>query len=244
MLWQLQLALSGCITGRTRHPLLVDADSVRLDWSGPLEIDVETFQRAHQQAGPKGAPIDAAQARALERAVALYRGDLLEGSYQDWCLQERSRLQHCCFGMLTKLARYCVEQGEFQRGVEYCERILKQDPAHEQSHQQLMTLHFQGGDRTSALRQYERCKAALRGELGVEPSRQTRELYERMRDPAEAPAVQLAIATAGDSPDAVQHLHRLLDFVTQVEAQIKREIRLAERAVPDLTRRLMTSGQR
>jgi DNA-binding SARP family transcriptional activator len=177
--------------------------------------------------------------------VQLYRGDLLEGSYQEWCLQERGRLQTCYLAMLTKLTRYCHERGEYPRGIEYGQRILRLDPAHERSHQQLMTLYFQSGDRTAALRQYERCKAALHDELGVEPSRQTRELYQRMRsDPADAPPLPFALPELHEAPDAVGHLQRLLEFVTDVEAQIKREIRNAERAVPDLGRRLASSGQR
>ena len=38
---------------------------------------------------------------------SVYRGDLLEGCYQDWCLFERERLQNAYLAMLDKLMVRC-----------------------------------------------------------------------------------------------------------------------------------------
>jgi DNA-binding SARP family transcriptional activator len=43
-----------------------------------------------------------------------------------------------------------------------------------------MRLHQLAGNRTGALRQFERCRTALDEELGVGPGRLTRSLYEEI----------------------------------------------------------------
>jgi DNA-binding SARP family transcriptional activator len=64
--------------------------------------------------------------------------------------------------------------------VDYATRILKCDRACEVAHQRLMRIRYQAGDRAGALRQYERCASALKEELGVQPSEQTRQLYRQI----------------------------------------------------------------
>jgi DNA-binding SARP family transcriptional activator len=60
-----------------------------LHWrpDAPFVLDVadsEQTERSDDQAGLQG---------ALERATALYTGDLLPGCYDDWVLTERERLR-------------------------------------------------------------------------------------------------------------------------------------------------------
>src|SRR5262245_6819254 len=61
----------------------IDARQRTLQWraDAPLWLDVVAFERA------------LADGR-LEDAVDAYRGELLEGSYDDWVLEERERLGH------------------------------------------------------------------------------------------------------------------------------------------------------
>ena len=107
-----------------------------------------------------------------------YKRDLLEGWYQDWCTYERERLQHFYLSMLDKLMDYCEANQKYEDGVLYGDMILRYDHARESTHRRLMNLYYLSGDRTAALRQYERCIAALREELEVEPAFSTRSLKE------------------------------------------------------------------
>ncbi len=50
-------------------------------------------------------------ARAVRPAVLLYKGDLLEGYYQGWCLLERERLQNMHLNTLDKLMVFCQARG-------------------------------------------------------------------------------------------------------------------------------------
>jgi hypothetical protein len=78
--------------------------------------------------------------------------------------------------------------------------ILRVDRAHEQAHRRMMRLHALRGDRTAALRQYEQCVAALAEELGVQPTRRTLTLYDRIRaDRLMAPAVPAAPAALANN---------------------------------------------
>src|SRR5262245_23143750 len=80
-LWQLQGALR---TPGSDSPLCIDGDRICLARESAW-IDVVAFERACAAAAPRaGAPLTAATAAALEDAVALYRGPLLDGWYHDW----------------------------------------------------------------------------------------------------------------------------------------------------------------
>jgi len=83
--------------------------------------------------------------------------------------------------MLDKLLAYSEEHSEYDSGRGYGDTILRYDRAREQTHRQLMHLKYMAGDRTGALRQYERCAAALQEELSVKPERRTKTLYEQIR---------------------------------------------------------------
>src|SRR5438093_41914 len=122
-----------------------------------------------------------ADAHALKKAVLLYRGDLLEGCYEDWCVYERERIKAMYLAALEKLLEYCEVRGQPAQGFAYGERLLRHEPAHERAHWRLMRLYWLAGDRTGALRQYERCRDALRGELGIEPGERIRGLRDRLR---------------------------------------------------------------
>jgi DNA-binding SARP family transcriptional activator len=49
---------------------------------------------------------------ALERAVALYKGDLLPSCYDDWILPHREALRQAYLGALERLVHLREEQGD------------------------------------------------------------------------------------------------------------------------------------
>ena len=194
-LWQLQSALAARL-------LLLSPGWVRIDADADWWLDVDAFERAWEASRDvAGAGLTGMQAHELEEAVVLYRGDLSEGSYSDWCIYERDRLQLTYLAMLEKLMGYCEAQHRYSQGVAYGHRILRHDPAREVTHRQLMRLHYRAGDRTTALRQYERCAEALDRELGLAPTAGTVALRDQIRadrldamvgvDPSGGPLIEL-----------------------------------------------------
>ncbi len=174
-LWQLQTGLDCAI-------LEADGEFLRLRLGNGLWLDVTEFEGLCTQVqGIPGEELDEAGARRVQEALELYRGNLLDGWYQDWCLFERERLQRMYLAMLEKLMAYCEAHGEYELGVDCGTSALRCEAAHERIHRRLMRLHYLAGDRTAALRQYERCVALLREELDVGPSERTVALHDQIR---------------------------------------------------------------
>jgi DNA-binding SARP family transcriptional activator len=181
-LWQIQLALGSGSDKQPNDLLVIDPDWVSIISLSDLWLDVRVFDEAMSRIrGIPGQALEPAHVEVLEEAIQLYRGDLLEGWYQDWCLYERERLQNIYLDMLDKLMAYCEAHQQYEAGTEYGAKILRYDRARERTHWRLMRLRYLAGDRAGALRQYERCAAALDQELGVKPSQRTVTLCEQIR---------------------------------------------------------------
>jgi len=238
-LWHLQTALNGHLGFGSDRLLRADAEWVGLN-SGPgLWVDVAVFEQAFASVQRiPGRELDDRSVRTLHSAVQLYTGDLLEGWYQDWCLVEREGLQNMYLMMLDKLMDYCEAQDEIEAGLDYGARILRLDRARECTHRRLMRLYSMAGDRTSALRQYERCAAALEKELGVGPAEQTLTLYRQIRgdrrdglQPASARPDWMPQAADPALAGALEHLRHLQAVVENTQHQLQQTIQMVELAL-------------
>ena len=224
-LWHLQAAF-----GQSNY-LLIEHDWLRIN---PFErpwCDVEEFEKAFNAAqGVPATQLNEAQARQLKDAVALYRDDLLTGWYQDWVLFERERLQNEYLLLLDKLSAYSELHHEYEQSQTYAGHILRYDPARERTHRQLMRLYYLSGDRTAALRQYERCVSALKRELGVRPERRTIDLHEQIKaDQFDLTKLNTATLTASSEPlDLIGSLKQIHGMLSAMQQRIQRELRTLE----------------
>ena len=217
--------------------LLVGHDWVQLNLESDFWVDVAFLEQAFAAAsGVAGKDLTQEKANLLKEAVGLYRGDLLDGWYQDWCLFERERLQNMYLSMLDKLVAYSEEHCDYEAGQGYGTTILRYDPARECTHRQLMHLQYSAGDRTGALRQYERCVKALDEELGVRPQRSTTTLYEQIRadqvndlDLATISAVTALPLTS--VPEVLSRLKRLQSVLTAAQKRIQQDITAIEQGL-------------
>jgi DNA-binding SARP family transcriptional activator len=188
--------------------------------------------RTHDSAG---AELAADCVESLQEAVRLYRGDLVEGWYHDWCLYERERLQNMYLAMLDKLICYYEAHRKFELGLLYGSIILRYDRAHERTHRQLMNLQYLSGNRTAALRQFERCVAALDEELGVKPDKLTTALYQKIRAAElEAGASPAAAAPEAEEAgvvslsDVLGRLKLIQSVLTEIQRSVQRDIKAVE----------------
>jgi DNA-binding SARP family transcriptional activator len=236
-LWQLQILTDAAPDeAKADQLLLVDPEWVGLNPQGNLWLDVAVFEQAFAQAqNIRGAALSIEGAQALRNAVQLYKGDLLEDCYEDWCLFERERLQNMYLAMLDKLAGYCEAHNEYETGLVYGTHILRYDRARERTHRRLMRLHYLAGNRTAALRQYESCVAALDEELGVEPARRTVELYKQIRadqfDSMIAETYLPSGVTTAPLPNVLGHLKQLCTTLTSLRQQVEQEIQAIEQTL-------------
>lgn len=240
-LWQLQspALLGGAL--RDCDVLHVDPEWIQLNPEADLWLDVQAFEDAlsHTEGVP-GQALDRLQAEALGSAVALYRGDLLQGCYQEWCLYERERLQNAYLHTLDKLMVYCETCGEYESGLAYGDRALHCDGARERTHRRLMRLHCLAGERAAALRQYDRCVEALHRELGVKPASRTVALYQQIRVGQFTAAPESSNARTGTTRSAhagwlemVEELQELQEAVAELQDQVQDALETARRMVGD-----------
>jgi DNA-binding SARP family transcriptional activator len=238
-LWHLQNTLGQEHDPEGKRFLLVEPDWIRLNMQADIWLDIDVFEQAFALVrGKPSHSLDAQHVRILKDAVQLYQGDLLEGSYQDWCLYERERLQHMYLVLLDKLTGFCEYEQDYETGLNYAAIILRYDRARECTHRRLMRLYYLAGDRTSALRQYERCVTALREDLGVRPAKRTVELYEQIRrdnfvsalpSPAQAQLLPGVEADAAASlPEVIVRLRELQALLSEINRQVQQEIKTVE----------------
>lgn len=182
-LWHLHGAVDGQRCSTASSPvLLIDPDWIQLNERANVWLDVAEVESAfHAARGTKGEDLPPDLAVRLHHAVELYRGELLEGWYEEWCVFERERLKAIYLAMVEKMLGYHESHLQFDEGLLCGGKILRHDRAHERTHRRLMRLQYLTGDRTGAMRQYEMCVVALHDELDVPPSDLTSNLYERIR---------------------------------------------------------------
>ncbi len=161
--------------------LLVSDDSLAFINTSPYWLDVQEFEAALDQTQAlSGSELSPRQAETIAAALGLYRGDLLEDVYEDWCLYDRERLRLLYLAQLNKLMTFHAAQRAYELSLQYGEQILSQDNTRENIHRQMIWLYWQMGDRPSALAQYKRCAQILREELNIQPMEATRQLYQRV----------------------------------------------------------------
>ena len=233
-LWHLQAALGSPENGQSNY-LQIEHDWLRMNPSDRPWCDVEEFEKAYNCAqGVSPTQLSETQARQLKDAAALYRDDLLTGWYQDWILFERERLQNEYLVLLDKLVAYSELHHEYEQSQTYAGNILRYDPARERTHRQLMRLYYLAGDRTAALRQYERCVNALRRELGVKPERRTVDLHEQIKADQFEPAklsdlnASVTIPTSSEPVDLIGCLKQIQEMLSSVQQRIQRDLRALE----------------
>ena len=113
----------------------------------------------------------------LNKALGLYKGDLLEGLYNDWALRERERLRSLYLNSLIFLMQFYNYHGAYEKAIAYGQQILDLDPLREELHREMMRLYLANGQRALAVRQYEICRSTLANELGIPPMVDTQTLY-------------------------------------------------------------------
>lgn len=162
--------------------LVSDRQGVALSGS-ELELDVAAF-RAQLAAARR----DPDNLESLRAAVALYRGDLLDGlelrdsaPFAEWRFLEAEALRRELATALELLAERLTRSGAHEEAVAAARRWVALDPLHEPAHRALMRCYDAAGQRSAAMRQYEECARVLAAELGAAPETATQALYAAIR---------------------------------------------------------------
>lgn len=137
--------------------VVLSGDTVALLPGARVRTDVHAFEALADEG------LANADADAIDRAIALYRGDLLPHDlYEPWLDYNRHRLR----GRLCRLLR---ASGRF-------ERLVAVDPTDEDGHVGIMRAMVRDGDLTGVLHQYALLSRVLDEALGVQPGPEARAL--------------------------------------------------------------------
>jgi DNA-binding SARP family transcriptional activator len=120
----------------------------------------------------------------FEKARSLYGGPYLDDLRgEEWPIAERLRLENRYLEVLARLANLYFSNADLSSCIRCCEELIAHDNLREDAHRLLMQSHYIKGNRIQAIRGYRELEAALRTELGIEPDRETRMLFEKIRRP-------------------------------------------------------------
>ena len=150
--------------------LLSDVDTVQVNPRTPFWLDVAEFEEQLGQAKAEPADVYLGVVAHLDKAIELYRGDLLEGFYDDWCLDERYRLESLYLHTLRRLIDWHDRQGNAVAVLNYAQAYLGRDPLTEEVHLAAMQAYMKQGDTFGARRQWQRCCEVRLRELHLPPS--------------------------------------------------------------------------
>lgn len=154
-----------------------------LDPQLSIRVDVEEFQRHWKKARLLVAREGVAGAISeFEKASSIYGGDFMEEDlYEDWTVSERENLKEIYLEILENLSRLYSMDGKPDVAIDLCKSILEKDNCREQVHRRLMLCYHRTGKRDHAIRQFHKCSKIIKTELEVNPSRETSELYEKIK---------------------------------------------------------------
>lgn len=152
---------------------------LRLPGNAWVDLDAAT-DAVHlaESALRRGDPAAAYGPSAVAHHIA--RRPFLSGEEGPWIEGRRAKLRHILVRALESRAQVYLWNREFPLAVEAARDAVELEPFRETAHRLLMQAHAASENMAEALRAYERCRAMIADELGVDPSPATKSEYERI----------------------------------------------------------------
>lgn len=181
--------------------IVADVGSVTLMTSDRWWVDVAAFEAALQSKSLAD----------LEHASSLYRDEFLNclqipvQAFSDWLSVERQRLSALRIEVLERVANALANEGNLDGAISTARQIAGLDPLGEEGHRLVMRLLAAAGNRSAALKQYERCVQILREELDIPPDAETEDLAAAIRAGKPMPPNMTTTHTPARSPSNTEH---------------------------------------
>jgi DNA-binding SARP family transcriptional activator len=173
----------------------------------------DLLQVSHLEVGlAAGVAVDVHESRALayrllERnpddrdwgadAVVMLSADLLPGWYDSWMLFEAEEWRQLRIHALEILANQLADLGYFGAATTAGLAAIRADPLRESAHATLIRVHLAEGNQSEALRQFDRYRALLKTELGLDPTPRLRSLVDSFSLGVRGDVIKLWVAPYG-----------------------------------------------
>lgn len=165
--------------------LSVSPDTIQFNTGKHVWLDVNAFLELAPKTGLVAS--DQGNIEQLERALALYRGEFLEGfsvasaPFEEWLLATRERVREQVLQTLRLLVITHKTSNNLTAALDYTRRWINMDLWEEAAYRHRMQILSADGQRSAALALYDELCARLAQDLGVVPEPETLQLSERIR---------------------------------------------------------------
>src|SRR6266540_3566575 len=166
-LWRMRKALEAASSTRFLH---TDDVVIGFKESSDYWLDAAELEKLSESAS-----VD-----ELMAVLSSYQGELLPGFYEEWVVLEREHLYSIFEHQMARLLSLLQNENRWLDILDWGERWIKLGQKPEPAYRALMSAHAAKGDMSKVAATYERCVKSLK-EYGIEPSEQTRALYERLK---------------------------------------------------------------
>ena len=172
--------------------LLITAKDVQFNpasdhWLDVLEFNhrITSCQLHHPQ--QDGLCVDCLD--SLQRAIELYKGDLLDGftlrnctQFTEWHVINQENCHYQALVALSTLADYYEANKKYNQLMNCTQRKIELEPWRESAYRRQMWALAMLGQRERALLRYKTLEEILQREMGIHPTSSTRRLYRKIRD--------------------------------------------------------------
>lgn len=163
------------LSGKGVMQELFTAKGSMLELAPEVSVDASEFEEHARAALQSGRP------ELCVEALSLYAGDLLPGDrFEEWATARREQLQMLWRQLLSSLASARTREGNPSAAERALRELVTADPLDEGARRQLMEVLAASGSPAKALREYEKWREYLQSELDVEPSEETRALFDEV----------------------------------------------------------------
>lgn len=165
-------------------------------WTPETKLDIDRFAELADRSDPA----------SLSEALAVYRGDFLEGDYENWTVIERERLSARYEGLLGRALKSANDP-------EIARRLIERNPYEEEPYVALIDAELAAGRRSVAQRLIAQCRGAL-AELGERPSAEFERRYADLERAVAKPADSFRLPFVGREHELAE-IERHLDDASQ-----------------------------
>jgi DNA-binding SARP family transcriptional activator len=165
------------LNGRFAGAFTLTMDNVQFD---PSALEVDAIELLAITSGDSQT--------ALEQAMALFKGDLLNGlsidepGFESWLIGERSRFRAHAVQLMTALCEKHQREVRFDDAIQTALKLISMDPGNERACRILMNSYAAQGSTNEALRHYRIFYDQLDRELGVQPEAETQRLFREISE--------------------------------------------------------------
>ncbi len=144
-------------------------------------LDTEEFEKLCLKARSLAGDNPQEAIELYEEGLSLYMGEYLPAlAYEDWVSSARKYYHRLYLKSVLDLSELLQKMGNYSEMENILERALQQEPFEEELHINFLEALIEQGKYSKVKSHYEEVVSLFQRELGVKPSRELSDLYERI----------------------------------------------------------------